>query len=247
MSTVKDALGLGSATVDVAYTAMESAIKVTDEIKAKLVAAREPGVDRNKIQAEVSELQATLTSIASSASFTGENWLSVDSSDTGYNATKSIVSSFIRDGAVVSIGTTDITLTDLSLFDANGQLGLLDKDRTSGTTTDTVVTLDISALTDSTADVTELEDLIQIVDDAIQDMADGATSLGAISSRIDLQKDFVSDLMDAFQRGIGQLVDADMNAESVRLQALQTQQQLGIQALSIANGSGQNILALFRG
>ena len=53
--------------------------------------------------------------------------------------------------------------------------------------------------------------------------------------RIDLQKDFISSLMDSIDRGVGQLVDADMNKESTRLQALQVQQQLGIQSLSIAN------------
>jgi flagellin len=52
--------------------------------------------------------------------------------------------------------------------------------------------------------------------------------------------------MDAIERGVGQLVDADMNEESARLQAQQVQQQLGIQALSIANGSAQSILSLFR-
>jgi flagellin len=77
-------------------------------------------------------------------------------------------------------------------------------------------------------------------------MTTAASTLGAVKSRIDLQKDFVSGLMDAIERGIGQLVDADMNEESTRLQALQVQAQLGIQALSIANQSSQNILALFR-
>ena len=52
--------------------------------------------------------------------------------------------------------------------------------------------------------------------------------------------------MDAIDRGIGTLVDADMNSESTKLQALQVQQQLGIQALSIANQQGQSILSLFR-
>ena len=51
----------------------------------------------------------------------------------------------------------------------------------------------------------------------------------------------------SIERGVGQLVDADMNKESTRLQALQVQQQLGIQALSIANGNSQSILSLFRG
>jgi flagellin len=52
--------------------------------------------------------------------------------------------------------------------------------------------------------------------------------------------------MDAISRGVGQLVDADMNEESTRLQALQVKQQLGVQALSIANSSSQTILSLFR-
>ena len=73
-------------------------------------------------------------------------------------------------------------------------------------------------------------------------MTDAATRLGAAKKRIDLQKDFVTSLMDAIDRGVGQLVDADMNEESTRLQALQVQQQLGIQALRIANSSSQTIL-----
>ena len=55
---------LGAATVDVAYTGIESAIKVVDQIKSKLVAARQPGVDRGKIQSEITELQAQLRGIA---------------------------------------------------------------------------------------------------------------------------------------------------------------------------------------
>ncbi|WP_280951637.1 flagellin, partial [Ensifer sp. 1H6] len=58
--------------------------------------------------------------------------------------------------------------------------------------------------------------------------------------------DFVDNLMDSIESGVGKLVDADMNEESTRLKALQTQQQLGIQALTIANTNSQNILSLFR-
>ena len=88
LSTVQDALGLGAATVDIAYTGVNSAIKVVDQIKSKLVAARQPGIDRNKIQSEIIELQSQLRGIAESASFSGENWLWVDSGDPGYNAIK---------------------------------------------------------------------------------------------------------------------------------------------------------------
>ena len=77
-------------------------------------------------------------------------------------------------------------------------------------------------------------------------MTDAATNLGAAKKQVDLQKQFTTSLMDSIDRGVGQLVDADMNKESTRLQALQVQQQLGIQALSIANSNAQRILALFQ-
>jgi flagellin len=246
LSTVQDALGLGAATVDVAYTALNSAIDVTDEIKKKLVAARQPGVDRTKIQSEISELQSQLQSIADSSAISGQNWLSVDSGDAGYNATKSIVSSFNRTATGVSIGTITIDITATELYDADDQSGIVDKDRTVGGSTFAVATLDISTLTDASADLTTLEEYISGVDTAVTEMTTAATNLGAVQTRIDIQKDFVNGLMDAIDRGVSQLVDADMNDESTKLQALQVKQQLGIQALSIANGNSQNILSLFR-
>jgi flagellin len=88
---------------------------------------------------------------------------------------------------------------------------------------------------------------IATAESTLKAMREAAADMGASKIRIDSQLDFTSKLMDAVDRGIGSLVDADMNAESARLSALQTQQQLGIQALSIANSSTQSILSLFRG
>jgi flagellin len=252
MSTVQDALGLGSAMVDVAYTGVNSAIKVVDQIKSKLVAARQPGVDRVKIQSEITELQSQLRGIADSATFSGENWLSVDSGDPGYNPSKSVVSSFSRTAGVVEVGVITIDLANTKLFDADDQSGILD---TQSTTTNGGVTysvagitdgFDISGLTDSVADLQDLEEIIIVVDGSISSMTDAATSLGAAKARIGIQQDFVKSLMDAVSRGVGQLVDADMNEESTKLQALQVKQQLGVQALSIANQSSQSILQLFQ-
>ena len=243
LSAVEDALGLGAATVDVMYTAMESTVDVVNEIKAKLVAARQPGVDRGKIQSDITELQGQLQTTADSAVFNGENWLSVDSGAASYNATKTIVGSFTRAGGTISIDTIAIDITQTELFDAADQSGILDKAQANG---NTVATIDISALTDSAADLTSLEGMITDVDTALGQITDAATLLGSVKKRVDLQKDFVSALTDAIDRGVGQLVDADMNEESTRLQALQVQQQLGIQALSIANSNSQNILSLFR-
>jgi len=72
------------------------------------------------------------------------------------------------------------------------------------------------------------------------------SKLGSLQKGIDLQSDFVSKLSDSIDSGVGRLVDADMEEESSKLSALQTQQQLAIQSLSIANSSSQNILSLFR-
>jgi flagellin len=254
LSTVKDALGLGAAMIDVAYTAVNSAIDVTKAIKDKLVAARQPGVDRGKIQSEINELQNQLQSIADSAVFSGENWLSTDSSAAGYNATKSIVSSFSRSNGNIAIGTISIDVTNLTLFDTGAavtEVGIIDGMRdTTGVIavagTFSVAGLNISALSNSPADITTLEQYIVGVDTALSELTDSASTLGATKQRVTLQRSFVGALIDAVDRGISALVDADMTEESTRLQALQVQQQLGIQSLSIANQNSQNIMALFK-
>ena len=246
LSAVKDALNLGSATIDVASSALTAAKDVTNEIKKKLVAAAQPGVDRTKVQDEIGALQKQLESIASSAVFSGQNWLSQDSGATDYNATRSVVASFTRDDTgAIAIGTIDIDTSTTKLYDSDDQSGIIDKDRTVGTTTDALSTLDISTLTDSTADKQTLNDFIAIADAALGDIISAASSLGASKTRIDLQSSFVTSLTDAITKGIGALVDADMNEESTRLQALQVQQQLGVQALSIANQNTSMILKLF--
>src|ERR1700704_1144161 len=168
LSTVQDALGLGGSMVDVAYTAINSAIDVVNQMKSKLVASREPGVDKAKVQTEITQLQKQLTSIAGSASFSGQNWLSVDSSAANFAATKSIVSSFTRTGSAVAVQTIDVDTSGMDLFDANAgttnaAAGILDGNRTAAgiidntATTWSVSNLDISALTDSAADVTKLK------------------------------------------------------------------------------------------
>jgi flagellin len=334
LSAVQDALGLGAAKVDTAYAGMNSSIEVVKEIKKKLVAATEDGVDKNKIQEEITQLQQQLVSISDAASFSGENWLKAD-----VGSTTSVVASFVRDSSgSVSVKKVDYALDDTTvLFDATGaKQGILDRETSIdgdgvtvsvniGGTTDThnvvrystadviadgatfdslgdvavggtngfagyvkvaddtwVAAIDQSGATDheifatdsttavwaidetntATSTVTdatvsgfkisdttngaELDDLIQMVDTALEDMTSAAADLGSLGMRIELQDEFVSKLTDSIDKGVARLVEADMNEESTRLKALQTQQQLAIQSLSIANSSSQNILSLFR-
>jgi flagellin len=135
----------------------------------------------------------------------------------------------------VSIGTIEIKISNIVLMKADG---------TAGGLLDGIMAIDISGAAVTDADI---KTHLDTVETALASMADAAAELGAAKSRIDMQKDFVSKLMDSIDKGVGQLVDADMNKESTRLQALQVQQQLGIQALSIANTNSQSILALFKG
>jgi len=205
LSTVQDALGLGSATVDVANNAIESSIDVMSEIKKKLVAAREPGVDKSKIQTEIAELQNTLQSVADASVFSGENWLSVNSGATGYNASKQIVASFTRTAGAVSIGTITINTANVKLYDADTTgVGILDGSRNSAgalstTGTFALSTVSISALTDSAADITTLNSYIAGADAAIASMTTAGATLGAVKSRITLQKDFIAGLKDAIE------------------------------------------------
>lgn len=377
LSAVQDALGLGAAKVDTAFAAIDSAIEVVGEIKAKLVAAYGVGTDRVKIQEEIDQLQNQLKSIAESASFSGENWLQSSISDGGdppveEPTVKKVVASFIRtSGGGVAVTSVNYTLDSSTvLFDlSDGKLGILDSEavfvasgealvsvtvtddtteaqtsnkyvvetltdgdiaaaialdadanddpsvyqQTTGTAaylkisdnvwvpiqsddpaaadfTTTVAysdagtpsqdwyyvvgatpvnaedrklefsveTLDINDLesianmmssmnADSQyTDIDALDVMVEFIDKKLQSMTSAASALGSLQSRIEMQEDFVSTLMDVIDKGIGRLVDADMNEESTRLKALQTQQQLGIQSLSIANSNAENILMLFQ-
>lgn len=84
------------------------------------------------------------------------------------------------------------------------------------------------------------------IETLINNSIDAAAEFGSAQGRIETQRDFIGKLTDSLKAGIGTLVDADMEEASARLQALQVQQQLGVQSLSIANQAPQSLLSLFR-
>jgi flagellin len=245
LSAVSDSLGLSAATVDTEYTALTAVIGSNgssglNKLESLLVEAKTAGIDRNKIQAEITQIQQDMKNTADSATFNGVNWLSTTATTP---ANVNLVSSFSRVGGVPTINSIAVTVATYSLYTST-QTGMLDT--VSGTTGASINTINISALTDSAADQTTLDSYIAQVTAASNTVSQSAADLGAIKNRISNNTDFVKALMDSVTRGIGQLVDADMNAESTRLQALQTQQQLGVQALSIANQNSNSILSLFK-
>tara|TARA_R110002020_G_scaffold47961_1_gene137139 strand:+ start:805 stop:1629 length:825 start_codon:yes stop_codon:yes gene_type:complete len=131
-------------------------------------------------------------------------------------------------------------------------LASIDRDNAGAVTASniTVNAVDFTSNLDLTdidvSDSTTAEASIAAIEAHIQTAVDGAAALGASAGRISDQREFVSMVSDAMKSGIGSLVDTDMEEASARLKALQTQQQLGTQALSIANQAPQSLMALFR-
>ncbi len=407
LSAAADAIGLGAAKVDVAYAGMQAVIDVISEVKAKLVAATEDGVDKSKIQTEIEQLKEQVVETSRSASFSGQNWLDTDIADIKNPALNksSVVSSFVRNGAnTVAVTSMEFDLSSIALFNTTGY-GLLQADvaaaptqptdpttnpnrysvqeyfrfdgpitlstsdsisfdlvvhpggtapdvtlPTTITQSDINTALGISTGTisdggemrtvlnrvwagnsvgvgvgaygqqqsdgstdwhsfvihanqvtdqpDSDIEITNItstlsggasgglggasyytarsafpggstggtpgtndELRINFLDidvtngvgnqlDAIEVMLTRTTSaaatLGSLKKRIDMQAEFTSNMMASINKGIGRLVDADMNESSTRLKALTTRQQLAIQSLSIANSSAENLMQLFR-
>jgi flagellin len=242
LSAVSDSLGLSAATVDTEYTALTSVVGDSTggltKLQSLLVEAKTAGIDRTKIQADVTQIQQQMKGTADAATFNGVNWLSTT---TATPTTVDLVSSYSRVGGTPTTGSINLTVANYSLY-TSATSGILDT--VSGGAS--VNSIDISTLTDAATDQATLDTYIAKVTSAINSVASAAANLGAVKNRISTNTDFVKSLMDSVDRGIGQLVDADMNQESTRLSALQVQQQLGVQALSIANSSSQSILSLFR-
>lgn len=262
ISAVSDALGFGAAKVDTAYAGMEAAVGLMSEVKARLVVAREAGVDKSKVNEELDQLKDQLRSVAASASFSGENWLLMQSPD--QNRSKEIVGSFVRNSTGhVTVKTISYDMTSMwdtedvyfLIDDFSGDSGIITNSAFAdrlGLASDWVlfngenhqVHREISLAASTTE--SEVDEMILVVDTMAQRMITVTSILGSLKTRVEMQSDFASRLSDAIESGVGRMVDADMDEASTRLKALQTQEQLGIQSLSIANSHAENILRLFQ-
>ncbi|WP_139976410.1 MULTISPECIES: flagellin [Brucella/Ochrobactrum group] len=222
-SAVQDALGLGAGKVDTAYSAINKIRESVDDIKTKLVSALGASAeDKGKIETEIKSIVSNINSALSNANYAGSNLLNGPTTDL------EVVASYNRSGATVTVDKITVAAAD-----TNAQT--------------MVANIVAAGFFTSASDDTAIGTALNTVETALASLATGAATLGAAKSQIDSQKSFLSGLQDSIEKGVGTLVDADMNKESARLSALQVQQQLGVQALSIANSSNQSILSLFRG
>lgn len=232
LGAVNDALSQSSSIVSTMTQALQQAISVVGVIKNDLVTASNPSADLTKIQTDIASQQASLISIGSSAIVNGVNFLET----TGGKA--NLVASYDSTNGVsfLAVDTSQTALFDATTGATSGILGA------SGAnyTTASILTLNVSTATSG-----DIANMLKDVTTAISSLTTAASELGATTTNISTQQTYISNLSDSLTTGVGSLVDANMNEAATKLAALQVQQQLGIQALSISNSNTQLILKLF--
>ncbi len=217
LSAVKMSLDRATSIADVSLTAGESISDLLNQIKEKVVAAMDPSMDATARSSLNNDYKALLKQITQ------------------------IVQNAEFDGANLLNNSITGGIRFLANADANAFITLSARNMSlGGGLVAMASTSSISTVTMATSIMAQLTTSISNVNQALGDM-------GAQAKQIESHNKFVSKLTDVLTSGIGNLVDADLAKESAKLQALQVQQQLGAQALSIANSAPQIILSLFRG
>ncbi|NJC39980.1 flagellin [Brevundimonas alba] len=217
LSAVKQSLDRATSIADVALSAGESVSDLLNQLKEKVVAAKDTSLktqSRQLLDADFKALMKAIASQVENATFDGGNIL---------NGTLTTGIKFLANADASSFVT--LSAKDLSL---------------GGGIVDVTLSDSLLTLTGATQALTRLDASITQLNAALGE-------IGAQAKQIEAHNSFVTKLVDTLESGIGNLVDADLAKESARLQALQVQQQLGAQSLSIANQAPQIILSLFRG
>jgi flagellin len=225
LKAVSSSLSRAKSVTDVAVAGAEQISDVVNQMKTKAYQSADAGIDsatRTALNNDFEALRDQITTIVNSSDFNGTNLLKAS------GGTVTALQS-LKDSDTTSATTWDPD----SLSVANQGLDL------GGS----VVTVGASGDIASQASAQAMIDTITTTQDNLKT---SLSTLGAASRKIDAQSTFTSKLSDTIEAGIGNLVDADLAKESARLQALQVKQQLGVQALSIANQAPQTITSLFR-
>jgi flagellin len=221
LDAVKDSLNRSISTVDVAMSAGESISDLLSQMKSKALAASDVTLDTNSRTAmsqDFTSLREEIKSAIANATFNGANMIS---DQTGSPAPTTVQALASADGQQ----SITVAAQDLS-FGTSGALQ--------------------SLATASLSTATISHNLLTVIDSAIAKVSSALGSLGTGSKALTSHLTFIGKLQDSINAGVGNLVDADLAKESAKLQSLQTKQQLGVQALSIANQSTSVLMSLFR-
>ncbi len=217
LNAVKMSLDRATSITDVALAAGESVSDLLTQMREKVVAAKDTSLSTSSRVALNADFQGLLKNLTQ------------------------VVNSATFDGANILNGSEPTNITFLADADAVTSITLNLQNLSLGGTINTLTATDsISTMTLATAVLTRLDTSLSAINQAVG-------SIGSQAKQIEAHNTFISKLNDVLETGVGNLVDADMAKESARLQALQVKQQLGAQALSIANQAPQIILSLFNG
>lgn len=216
---VNEGLTLTKNSVSTARLGAETMVDLSQQFVDRLAFAQTEGVDQADVQKELTSLAAQMKTAIEQSSFNGENLIS-----TAGAGAKDVVSGVSRSGATLSTTKISFTSTDL----------------------EAVQTTFAAIAIDNTTTAADLETALTNAEGYLSAVTDAATDLGIAEKQVETQQNFLSELGDRLDSGVGSMVDADMEKEAARLQSLQVQQQLSTQSLSIANQAPQNILSLFR-
>jgi flagellin len=218
LNAVKDSLQRGQSTLDVALAAGGSVSDLLLQMKEKALAASDTTLDTSGRSALNEDFKALRDQLGKTVS------------NADFNGTNMIKTGGSNIAALANAaGTSKITIDAQSLGLGSANL------------TGILSTSSIGSTTASTAQA-----MITTVNTAIGKVSTALAKMGTGSKALDLHLSFIMKLQDTLDNGVGNLVDADLAKESAKLQSLQTRQQLGVQALSIANQSTSALLGLFR-
>lgn len=245
LGTVKDALHMGKGKLD---QATKAAKQIKDEITqikkdmSQIASAKTNDERIEEIKKDIASSLDNIKNAISNASMDGENLLASATTASGAaDDSFTFVSSFRRVGHNVVVDTIKLKKDDTRLFGVDGQDVPIE---TAGKLKDLFnsKTFDFTGASRDDA----IKKASNIVEQALNDVSSVEISLGAVTRQVNNQVTFIDALTDNLTKSIGTLVDADMDAQSARLSALQVQQQLAVQSLSLANQSTQHILALYK-
>ena len=228
IESVQQGLRVGVSTVDVALVAGESISDVLVEMRAIASQAADPSVsteDLAILEEQYVSLRDQLTRLVDTAEIGGRNLISDAGTDLSVVASADGATTITVSAQNLTVGGPNVTVSSAATVFAE------------------IIDVGTGAVTTTVSEAAQAE--IAAIEASINNVSRALGSLGAGSNSFDLQTRILSRVSDALEVSIGNLVDADLARESSRLQALQVQQQLAIQTLSIANAAPNAVLALF--
>jgi flagellin len=217
LSAVKMSLDRATSITDVALAGGEQVSDLLTQMREKVVAAKDTSLSTSSRTALNADFQSLLKNMTQ------------------------VINSATFDGANILNGSEPTNITFLADADAATSITLNLQNLSLGGAINSLTA------TDSISTQTQASNVLARLDSTLAAVNQAVGSIGSQAKQIDAHNTFVSKLSDVLETGVGNLVDADMAKESARLQALQVKQQLGAQALSIANQAPQIILSLFNG